>query len=48
MVILATFAELEESEARSHVPQVVLVDAKNKMVAKDVAEIAGPARRVVA
>ena len=48
MVILATFAELEESEARSHVPQVVLVDAKNRMVAKDVAEIAGPARRVVA
>ena len=48
MVILATFAELEESEARSHVPQVVLVDAKNKLVAKDVAEIAGPARRVVA
>jgi aspartate 1-decarboxylase len=48
MVILATFAELEESEARAHVPQVVLVDAKNKMVAKDVAEIAGPARRVVA
>src|SRR5512136_2169085 len=48
MVILATFAELEESEARAHVPSVVLVDAKNRMVAKDVAEIAGPARRVVA
>jgi aspartate 1-decarboxylase len=48
MVILATFAEMEESEARHHVPQVVLVDARNKMVAKDVAEIAGPARRVVA
>jgi len=48
MVILATFAEMEESEARSHVPQVVLVDAKNQVVAKDVAEIAGPARRVVA
>ena len=48
MVILATFAEMEESEARSHVPQVVLVDAKNQVVAKDVAEIAGPTRRVVA
>ncbi len=48
MVILATFAEMDESEARTHVPQVVLVDAKNRMVAKDVAEIAGPARRVVA
>ena len=48
MVILATFAELEESEARSFVPSVVLVDAKNRMVAKDVTEVAGPARRVVA
>jgi aspartate 1-decarboxylase len=48
MVILATFAELEESEARTHVPSVVLVDAKNRMVAKDVSEVAGPARRVVA
>ncbi len=48
MVILATFAELEESEARSFVPSVVLVDSKNRMVAKDVAEVAGPARRVVA
>jgi len=26
----------------------VLVDAKNRVVAKDVAEVAGPARRVVA
>jgi len=48
MVILATFAEMEEAEARTHVPQVVLVDAKNRVVAKDVAEVAGPARRVVA
>ena len=48
MVILATFAEMEEAEARTHVPQVVLVDAKNRVVAQDVAEVAGPARRVVA
>jgi aspartate 1-decarboxylase len=48
MVILATFAEMDEAEARTHVPCVVLVDAKNRVVAKDVAEIAGPARRVVA
>jgi aspartate 1-decarboxylase len=48
MVILATFAEMEEAEARAHVPQVVLVDAKNRVVAQDVAEVAGPARRVVA
>jgi aspartate 1-decarboxylase len=48
MVILATFAEMEDAEARTHVPKVVLVDEKNRIVAKDVAEIAGPARRVVA
>ena len=42
MVILATFAELEESEARAFKPKVVLVDAKNRMVARDVAEMAGP------
>ena len=44
-VILATFAELTESEARAHRPSVVLVDGDNRPVAKDVAEVAGPARR---
>lgn len=48
LVILATFAELEESEARSHVPVVVLVDRANKIVAKDAVEVAGPGRRVTA
>ncbi len=48
MVILATFAELEESEARSFVPKVVLVDRQNKIVVKDAVEIAGPDRRVLA
>ncbi|HEX9243221.1 MAG TPA: aspartate 1-decarboxylase [Anaeromyxobacter sp.] len=48
MVILATFAELEESEARTFVPKVVLVDPQNKIVVKDAVEIAGPARRVLA
>ena len=48
LVILATFAELEESEARVHVPLVVLVDRQNKIVAKDVTEVAGPGRRVMA
>jgi aspartate 1-decarboxylase len=47
-VILATFAELEESEARAHQPKVVLVDGRNKVVAHGVAEVAGPARRVLA
>jgi aspartate 1-decarboxylase len=48
MVILATFAELEESEARSFVPKVVLVDGQNKIVLKDAVEVAGPDRRVLA
>jgi aspartate 1-decarboxylase len=48
LVILATFAELEESEVKGFKPLVVLVDAKNRIVAQDVAEIAGPARRVTA
>jgi aspartate 1-decarboxylase len=48
VVILATFVELDEAEARNHAPTVVLVDAKNRIVAKDVAEVAGPARRVTA
>ncbi len=48
LVILATFAELEESEARAHKPVVVLVDRQNKIVARDVTEVAGPGRRVMA
>jgi aspartate 1-decarboxylase len=48
MVILATFAELEEAEARTFVPKVVLVDSKNRIVERDATEVAGPARRVVA
>jgi aspartate 1-decarboxylase len=48
LVILATFAELEESEARTHQPKVVLVDGRNRIVARDVAEVPGPGRRVMA
>lgn len=48
MVILATFAELEEAEARNFKPTVVLVDRQNKIVAKDAVEVPGPARRVTA
>ncbi|WP_242340645.1 MULTISPECIES: aspartate 1-decarboxylase [Anaeromyxobacter] len=48
LVILATFAELEEAEARGFKPTVVLVDRKNKIVESDVVEVAGPARRVSA
>ena len=48
LVILATFAELEETEARAHKPVVVLVDGRNRIVSKDLVEVAGPARRVMA
>ena len=48
LVILATFAELEEAEVRGFKPTVVLVDEKNRIVARDVTEVPGPARRVTA
>ncbi len=48
LVILATFAELEEAEARDFEPTVVLVDRSNRIVVKDAVEVPGPARRVSA
>src|SRR5574340_1348624 len=48
MVILATFAEMDEAGAPNLVPKVVLVDRRNRIVAKDAVEVAGPARRVTA
>jgi aspartate 1-decarboxylase len=45
-VILATFAEMEETEARAFKPTVVLVDGRNRITDKDATEVAGPARRV--
>lgn len=44
-VILGTFTELEEEEARSHEPTVVLVDANNSIVEPCLKEVAGPRRR---
>ena len=41
MVILATFCELEDEEARNHRPIVIRVDEKNRAVS-DAAEIPGP------
>ena len=48
MVILATFAEMDEAEARTFQPTVVLVDRQNRIVEKGAVEVAGPARRVTA
>jgi len=44
-VILATFAEVEDDEARSWKPTVVFVDQDNRIVHKG-EEVAGPLRRV--
>jgi aspartate 1-decarboxylase len=46
LVIIATFAEVEAAEARAWKPTVVFVDAKNRRVANDLPEIAGPKRRL--
>ncbi|HYX90131.1 MAG TPA: aspartate 1-decarboxylase, partial [Myxococcaceae bacterium] len=44
LVILATFAEVEETEAAQWRPTVVLVDAQNRIVSSG-EEIPGPRRR---
>ncbi|MFY0571853.1 aspartate 1-decarboxylase [Archangium lansingense] len=46
LVILATFAEVEEHEARHWKPTVVFVDPKNRIVPGQTEEIPGPARRI--
>ena len=46
LVILATFVELDEVEMRIHKPVVVHVDAQNKLLSRDVVEVAGPERRL--
>jgi len=43
VVIIATFAEVEEAETRAWKPTVVRVDAKNRIVDGPAEEIAGPA-----
>ncbi len=43
IVILATFGELTDEEARRHTPRVIRVDAKNRIVSAE-PEIAGPGR----
>ncbi len=46
--VLARIDRVVESEARAHEPAVVLVDRQNRIVAKEVVEVAGPDRRVLA
>jgi aspartate 1-decarboxylase len=45
LVIIATFTELDDAEARRHRPRVVLVDEKNRIVQANATEVAGPLRR---
>lgn len=49
LVILATYGEMEEHEARTHTPKVVFVDGKNRMVELTDRERPGPEmpRRIV-
>lgn len=41
LVILATYGEMDEAEARAHQPKVIRVDAKNRILSTD-AEVPGP------
>lgn len=45
LVILATFADMDDAEARAHVPRVVRVDAQNRPLPADQQkpELPGPA-----
>ena len=45
IIIIATFAEMDEAEARVHRPTVVLLDEKNRIKLAGVDEVPGPARR---
>ncbi|WP_417378931.1 aspartate 1-decarboxylase [Gimesia sp.] len=42
LVIIASYAEYKEKEARQHQPKVVLVDAQNAQVTPEVAVVASP------
>jgi aspartate 1-decarboxylase len=45
VVILATFAEMDDAEVRAHVPTVVFVDGRNQITERHARELPGPARR---
>lgn len=46
LVIIATFAEVEDAEATGWKPTVVFVDSQNRMVPGRHEEVPGPARRI--
>jgi len=45
LVIIATFADMDEKEARVYEPRVVLVDEENRIITQHHSEIPGPAGR---
>ena len=45
LIIVATFAQLDDAAARVHRPRVVLVGPGNRVQQADATEVAGPARR---
>ncbi len=45
LVILATFAEMDQDEARGFVPKVVMVNRANEIVRSGEPEVPGPHRR---
>ena len=48
LVIIATFAGIDESELENYEPKVILVDKKNRVTSPDHAETPGPLRAVTA
>jgi aspartate 1-decarboxylase len=48
LIILATFAEMNQEEASQHVPTVVRVDPGNRILKDDSPEVAGPILQVAA
>lgn len=45
IIIVATFAEVDDAEARSHRPRVVFVDKQNHITRPAAEEVPGPKRR---
>jgi len=45
-VIIATFADLDADEVKTHRPTVVLLDERNGIKEQDATEVPGPLRRV--
>jgi aspartate 1-decarboxylase len=46
IIIVATYTQLEDEEARRHQPRIVLVDGANRIKKTNVTEVPGPKRRV--